>query len=685
MESSIDEDIEKVSNDPSRLNMVVHRKNPLVIMAALKKDLSMMMHVDDKDINLDIATYVIQQDGKMLMFIPYKLKTKELCDLAFKQNPESIEFIPYEFIDEDMAFHAVEHDWKLLAYVPNKLKNIKDLSLFAFKKNPESIEVIPHEFIDEDMAFHAVEHDWKLLAYVPNDLENIKDLSSLAFEKDYKSLSIIPPELITQDMAYKAIFHDVSLFMDVPAVLKNKELCLYAVQKNPKLIGFVPIHIRLETDILFESLSRDGNMIVDMPSSFLNKELIERLLELNPNIIYIYGILDKIKDFIPEYEDVPLPPELTRKLSFTSTNQGTEGVCGRHAFSRVIIKNVFELLYPLVISTTYQKNNCNLFLKTDDIVLNPSYIHSLTPEMCSQGGYLKILLFLHLFHLFQTHIPTVEGKPKGWLDCIQVSDLYSFLYQEVTIPYINRQQTMDLTKTLKNIKQISDDRQISLVTFHFKEITFPDIKKITDHGLYIMLRIEDSISEGEHKAHFVIIVGTIDDFLLIKNSWGEQMIYKIKFDTPFYIHTYRFDIKTDCSFVIPVEMSTQNTFNDLTRVDEFLTKYDALKISLQGVLSTTTYTPYPSHNTFEYDPSKPCPSRDTLPIACENDSHYRRQAKLFHPDRNPGCVGEATQKFTKLKTLKGCNRDHRVPRLLLTAGTRKKRKTKRKYGWSKKY
>jgi hypothetical protein len=188
-----------------------------------------------------------------------------------------------------------------------------------------------------------------------------------------------------------------------------------------------------------------------------------------------------------------------------------------------------------------------------------------------------------------------------------------------------------------------------------------------------MLRIEDSTSVGTHKAHFIIIVGTMDDFLLIKNSWGEQSIYKIKFDHPFYLYTYRFDKKTDGSFVIPVELSEQITFNDLTRVDEFLTKYNDLKRDLQGVLSTTNYTPSPSQNTYEVDPSKPCPSRNVSPVSCENDSHYRRQAFLFHPDKNPGCVGEATQKFTTLKTLKGCKRDPVVKSKLLKAGTRKRK------------
>ena len=608
--TTIEEDIQTVRKDPTQIKTVHNKSNPDVIMIALKKDISLFGSV--KNITYEIATYAVQKDGTLLLFVPPELIDEPLCLLAFKQNPASIEFIPDQFKTEEMVLQAVQHNGNLLQFVPYHLKNP---SLFesAFQQTPTAIKFIfPDTFKTEEMSKIAVQHDGTLLGYVPHKYKT-EELCELAVDQNYKAASSIPSSLLPKML--RKLIH------------KNKNVILY------------------------------------IPNSFLNKSLIEEVLESNPNIIYIHGMKEKIKRFIPDYEEAPLPPELMRKMSSTFTDQSTEGVCGRHAFSRVIIKNIFELLFPLNMSNEYQKNMCNKFLHTVNIIQQPSLLNSLTPQLCSQGGYLKILLFLHLFHLFQTHIPTVEGRRKGWLECTQVSDLYKFIYEPVSMPNINPTQHSDLTHILQVTKKVCDSYSVGFVTFHFndKELTLSNIKKITDHGLYVMLRIEDTISKGEHKAHFVIIVGVIDEFMLIKNSWGTEIIYKIKFDVPFFLSAYHFNKKTDCSFVIPVISDEKNiTFLNLTHVDEYLTKYEEFKYALLN------------------DFSKSCPSRDALPIECMNESQYRHQAFLFHPDKNPGCVDEATKKFTKLKTLRGCNRDDYVakPRLLLTAGTRKKRKTR---------
>jgi hypothetical protein len=609
--TTVEEDIQTVEKDPTQIKTVHNKSNPDVIMVALKKDISLFGSV--KNITYDIATYVVQKDGKLLLFVPPELIDEPLCLLASKQNPEAIQFIPDQFKTEKMILQAVQHNGKLLEFVPHHLK-IPPLFKIAFKQNPAAIEfIVPDTLKTEEMSTIAVQHDGNLLRYVPHKW-------------------------------------------------KTEELCELAFDQTPKAVQYIPQP--LLSKMLRKLIHKNKNVILYIPNSFLNKSLIEEVLESNPNVIYIPGMKEKIKRFIPDYEEAPLPPELARTMTSTFTDQSSEGVCGRHAFSRVIIKNIFELLFSLNMSSEYQKNMCNNFLNTVDTIQKPSLLNSLTPELCSQGGYLKILLFLHLFNLFQTHIPTADGLKKGWLRCTQVSDLYQFLYEPVSIPNINQTQHSDLTHILQATKKVCDEYKVGFVTFHFtdtdKELTLSNIKKITDHGLYIMLRIEDTTSKGEHAAHFVIIVGAIDEFILIKNSWGDEIIYKIKFDVPFFLNQYQFNKKTHCSFVIPISDEKNITFSNLTHVDEYLKKYEDFKYA------------------FLNDFSKSCPSRDALPIECMNESQYRHQAFLFHPDKNPGCVDEATKKFKKLKTLRGCSRDDYVakPRLLLTAGTRKKRKTR---------
>lgn len=56
-------------------------------------------------------------------------------------------------------------------------------------------------------------------------------------------------------------------------------------------------------------------------------------------------------------------------------------------------------------------------------------------------------------------------------------------------------------------------------------------------------------------------------------------------------------------------------------------------------------------------PSKDCPSRGRKPVKCkgstakERRSHRRKQLLLFHPDKNKGCVADATRKTKQIMEL----------------------------------
>lgn len=298
-------------------------------------------------------------------------------------------------------------------------------------------------------------------------------------------------------------------------------------------------------------------------------------------------------------------------------------------------------MLPLAYSKDFEDNECNDMLGTYTADLPQMIIRTrgnrLHPSHCTFGGYVKILLFLHLFHSFQTHVPTVDDRPRGWLECSQVSTLYPHLYNSVVIPNIRPEQRSDLMDALHTVEKLTHTHNIALVTFHFKNITIANIKKITAHGLYLMLRIEDSKDkEGFHQAHFVVLVGAFDNYMLIKNSWDSDAIYKIEFDHPFYLDHYTFDKMTDCSVVIPVEHKTNEDFDNLARIDEFLDKYVELKRKFEGIVVVLT---------------KKCPSQSMEPTPCKHESDYRRQALMFHPDKNSYCRENATVKFKRLTEL----------------------------------
>lgn len=461
-----------------------------------------------------------------------------------------------------------------------------------------------------------------------------------AARENPRALDNVPPRLLTDDMLREIITEDEKNLQFIPPVSRTKELCLMALRKTDYVLPYIPTKIRISDPIFYEiAIDHNPSNLAKVPDAMLTPELVRRALEKNPNIIHVDGIKEMILRHLPDYQDVPIPPSIKRQLSATHTNQGGEGVCGRHAFSRVILKNFFELMLPLAYSTDFQDNECNDMLGTYTAELSKFSISvlfsRLHPDHCTFGGYVKILLFLHLFHSFQTHVPTVPDRPTGWLECAQVSTLYPHLYNSVVIPHIHPEQRSDLMDALNTVKRLTVKHHISLATFHFKNVTLANIKKFTDHGLYIMLRIEDSHDdeEGLHRAHFVIIVGAFDNYMLIKNSWDNNTIYTIEFDHPFYLGTYSYDTMTDCSVVIPVEHHKNEEFANLDRVDEFLDRYEELKRKFENITVLL---------------NKKCPSQSMDPTPCKNERDYRRQALMFHPDKNSYCRENATVKFKRL-------------------------------------
>lgn len=465
---------------------------------------------------------------------------------------------------------------------------------------------------------------WELLKPFTRKTAKTEALKAEIEQKPYKLRDTFPghgltPELLVELMNVNGLW----LQYVSSDKFKTREICLAAINQNATAIRHVP-----------------DNMLKPSKTS---SELISAAIEKQPNIIYFElkpVLLQQIKDYDPH----PIPPVLKRNISATHSDQGRQGVCGRHAFSRVIVKNFFELILPLK-SNNDQEKDCNKFLSTYDIV-NTDVILELTSKKCSFSGYIKILLFLHCFFLFQTHIPTVEDRPTGWLECVQVSNLYDHFYTSIQIPGITPDQLHDLKDTLYTLKTVQTNYGISLVTFHFnkEDITIDTIKKITDHGLYIMLRIEDSSNyeeedESFHSAHFVIIVGAFDNYMLIKNSWNSDELYKINFSHPFFLSIYTYDKLTDCSFVIPVTQERNEVFNDLTHVDSYLQNYYELKTKFNNIVVNVINS---------------CPSENKEPAECDTVHKFLQQKEMFHPNNNPRCNSDAETKYQNLMKLKGC-------------------------------
>lgn len=199
-----------------------------------------------------------------------------------------------------------------------------------------------------------------------------------------------------------------------------------------------------------------------------------------------------------------------KSISITKSDQGEEGTCLAHTCAHLVVKNVFDPLYPLKLSkkdeNIYKQHSCNDYLKTHkllDIAMIPD---------CSIRGYDKILLFLYVyFTAYENFI--LKGK-KNYL-----TPIIKFVLQLEYIPKIF-DQTFHLPRLeylLKTIKQKMIDIKYDTVTISTSDPLI--IRKILDRFYVVMNLTHDTMG------HTSTIVGHTPTQFIIKNSWRENLDY----------------------------------------------------------------------------------------------------------------------------------------------------------------
>jgi len=482
----------------------------------------------------------VRKDGLHLQKI--KNKDFDIVLEAVKQNGEALQYAE-GFNDNDVIVnHAISQNIHAFKYVSPRFAN--------------SIELVRK----------VVVMDPYLLEYASPEIKDNKEIVSLAIDVQGDVLVYASPRLqADQELWIVSIQNPFGEMDYAPAELKdNREFVLKCIKVVPESVKWASARLKQDKAFVMAAVSTNGDALRFVNDEFrYDEEVIDAAIKENPEAIdHARGLPSNIR--------------LTRRYSFHYTDQDAEGVCGYHAFSKVILKNIFELLKPLHVDEIYELAKCNSYVNTLKYDLS-----TLTPEKCSPGGYLKILFFLHLFYLYKSFLTTIDGRPKGWMECVQANAIFPYLFNTIKIPNLLYHEPI-LTSKLEDMNRIKQDRNIHLITFRFTP-TFEVIKKVTDEGLYIMLRVEDSTSASQHAAHFLVIVGTNRDEVLFKNSWGVEEVHRFVLGKRIHLSRHHYDRTTDCVFVLPVE-GGEDKNEDISLLDDYLHRYRALK----GKLSVDT-------------------------------------------------------------------------------------------------
>ena len=210
-----------------------------------------------------------------------------------------------------------------------------------------------------------------------------------------------------------------------------------------------------------------------------------------------------------------------KSISITKSDQNDEGTCMAHTCAHLVVKNVFERLYPLKLNEKdkklYKKHSCNQYLITHELM----DIGELNKQKCTVNGYHKILLFLYVY--FTAYDQFIKKGKKQYL-----SPIVAFVLQLDYIPKIF-DQTFHLPPLLQLLKTIKEKIIQMKIKFDTVEITTLDetmIRKILDGNFYVSMHLTNLTSNNaESIGHVSTIVGHTPNQFIVKNTWKEILDY----------------------------------------------------------------------------------------------------------------------------------------------------------------
>ena len=135
---------------------------------------------DDKEYQKHLVQ--VTKNADYMKFLPEKYKTKELCDIAVKENPVALKYVPEDMITPDLCESVVKENGYNLKDVPFKHRT-EEICEMAIKDNGYALRYVPSSqrtFEICDAAFADVRADndkWKDLCLfleeeVPEDFQD---------------------------------------------------------------------------------------------------------------------------------------------------------------------------------------------------------------------------------------------------------------------------------------------------------------------------------------------------------------------------------------------------------------------------------------------------------------------------------------------------------------------------------
>ena len=149
---------------------------------------------DEQFMNEEICRNMIQKNAMNLSSIPFKFRTKELCELAIKKDSHAISCINTKLIKGEptslnhLSNEQIEEVCKLVimkepSFLQHIIDQTEELCMLAIKKNGHALQFVKPEFMTEKICKLAVQQNSNALKYVPSKFMT-EEIRNIAENKD---------------------------------------------------------------------------------------------------------------------------------------------------------------------------------------------------------------------------------------------------------------------------------------------------------------------------------------------------------------------------------------------------------------------------------------------------------------------------------------------------------------------
>jgi hypothetical protein len=239
--------------------------------------LNNLHYVPDELRTKELCEIAVKQDGNTLVFVPLELKTKELCELAVKNNGNALRYVPLKLRTKELCELAVKNNGNALRYVPEEYQT-KRIYEFAIKDDSIILYNIP-EYMTKEMCELVIKQNGLVLEYIPEKYIT-KELCESAVKQNGWSLGYVPLELRTKELCELAIKQNGYALMYIPDGLKDYNLYLVIIKQNGKTLEYIPKEYK-DYNMCMEAVKQNGSALHYVPDKLITKELCEFAIKQN--------------------------------------------------------------------------------------------------------------------------------------------------------------------------------------------------------------------------------------------------------------------------------------------------------------------------------------------------------------------------------------------------------------------